>query len=102
MFLAAEDLQLCCDVDQIITMVDGFALTAPFSRCPTCTKNMIAHICQFSCSPNQDGFIFDPVLSEENGNLKDQRKNLDTQTKTNGCFMLQFSFSIHIRTECSS
>lgn len=76
--LAEEDLELCCDVDEIITMTNGFALAAPFSRCPTCVKNLITHICEFSCSPNQYGFLFNLIVSEENGNLKEQSKILYT------------------------
>ncbi|RZC35061.1 Niemann-Pick C1 protein-like, partial [Asbolus verrucosus] len=50
------DPELCCDVQQVHIMVDGFKSTVPFQRCPTCVRNIINTYCIFSCSPNQSDF----------------------------------------------
>ncbi|KAJ8971116.1 hypothetical protein NQ317_007664 [Molorchus minor] len=54
-----DPVPLCCDIDQIISMAEGFDNTAPFKRCPTCVNNIISAYCQFSCSPNQSDFVTD-------------------------------------------
>lgn len=79
LLLDPAEIELCCDVDQIISMVDSIALTSSFARCPSCVKNLIGNICEFSCSPNQYKFLFDIKLSEENGNLKEERKYINLQ-----------------------
>ncbi|XP_060525180.1 NPC intracellular cholesterol transporter 1 homolog 1b-like [Cylas formicarius] len=51
---ASDDpIDLCCDVDQILSMADGFVSAAAFARCPTCVKNLQKFYCTFSCSPYQ-------------------------------------------------
>ncbi|XP_018569147.1 Niemann-Pick type protein homolog 1B [Anoplophora glabripennis] len=50
-------VDLCCDVDQVITMAKGFQNTVPFQRCPTCINNILPAYCQFSCSPNQTDYV---------------------------------------------
>ncbi|XP_049817202.1 NPC intracellular cholesterol transporter 1 homolog 1b-like [Aethina tumida] len=49
---------LCCDIEQIETMAEGFKIASNvYSRCATCLKNIQAHICMFSCSPFQDSYL---------------------------------------------
>ncbi|CAH0550205.1 unnamed protein product [Brassicogethes aeneus] len=50
--------ELCCDVNQIINMADGFRKAEQIlGRCPTCSKNVFHHLCHFTCSPNQTVFL---------------------------------------------
>ncbi|CAK9827722.1 NPC intracellular cholesterol transporter 1 [Anthophora retusa] len=50
--------KLCCDADNIITMIDKIALADNvFGRCPTCIKNIFKLICDLSCSPEQSKFL---------------------------------------------
>ncbi|XP_066143924.1 NPC intracellular cholesterol transporter 1 homolog 1b-like [Euwallacea fornicatus] len=44
---------LCCDLDQMKLTINGFEKSAPFSRCPTCIKNIQRFFCLVSCSPYQ-------------------------------------------------
>ncbi|XP_066258560.1 NPC intracellular cholesterol transporter 1 homolog 1b-like [Euwallacea similis] len=48
-----ENPALCCDVEQMQSTLDGFDKSAPFSRCPTCVKNVQKFFCILSCSPYQ-------------------------------------------------
>ncbi|CAH1282722.1 unnamed protein product [Diabrotica balteata] len=54
-----EPIDLCCDVDQVMTLGDNLASAAPFKRCETCITNMESVFCQFSCSPKQLEFVKD-------------------------------------------
>ncbi|KAJ8924000.1 hypothetical protein NQ315_006776 [Exocentrus adspersus] len=54
---AEDPIDLCCDIEQVLAMVDGFKNTVPFQRCPTCVKNINAVYCLFTCSPNQTDFV---------------------------------------------
>lgn len=62
--LAPEELELCCDVGQIMDMVKGMTQTVAFSRCPICVRNFLNHICEYSCSPNQYNFMSDFVVNK--------------------------------------
>lgn len=66
---------VCCDTDQAETMLENFKMTAIFSRCPSCLNNLIAHLCVFSCGPNQADFIEMKTLSNKTGNIKPERKS---------------------------
>ncbi|KAJ8952599.1 hypothetical protein NQ318_004146 [Aromia moschata] len=54
-----DPIPLCCDIDQIFAMTEGFKNIIPFTRCPTCAANLKSVYCQFSCSPNQSEFVTD-------------------------------------------
>lgn len=60
-------------MEQVFTMIDGFTMAAPFSRCPTCYTNLIHSICEITCSPRQYEFISAAEVVPE-GNLVDWRK----------------------------
>lgn len=62
-----EDPEVCCDDKQLENTVQGFTLTAPFERCPTCVKNIFTVYCYFSCSRNQADFTTE-ILTETNNN----------------------------------
>lgn len=85
-----ETVQFCCDVGQIFTMVDGFAMFAPFARCPTCRTNFIQSVCGLTCSPDQHMFISGFVSGEENGNIVDQRTYIHFQRQVFKVFIKLF------------
>lgn len=60
-----EDPDVCCNDQQLANTVQGFTLTAPFERCPTCVKNIFTVYCYFSCSGNQSLFTTQ-LLNETN------------------------------------
>lgn len=71
--LEPDDIKFCCDIDQVLTMVEGFTMAAPFARCPTCYSNLIFSICEYTCSPEQHKFVFAAEIGDA-GNVVDWRK----------------------------
>ncbi|XP_065167705.1 NPC intracellular cholesterol transporter 1 homolog 1b-like [Atheta coriaria] len=53
----AEDPALCCDYDQMQNFIRLAAMSDVFSRCPTCLRNLLQHICQYACGPEQGRFV---------------------------------------------
>lgn len=66
-------MKLCCDIDEVFTLIEGFTMAAPFARCPTCYNNLIYSICDFTCSPDQHKFLSAADVGDK-GNLVDWRK----------------------------
>lgn len=53
-----EELVLCCDADQIVSMDSGLSQAdGVYSRCPTCTLNMALTVCAMTCAKNQSLFL---------------------------------------------
>ncbi|KAK9506477.1 hypothetical protein O3M35_008412 [Rhynocoris fuscipes] len=54
----SKPLMTCCNTQQLVTMDSQVTLAASFlSRCPSCLQNLVAHICNVVCSPNQSSFM---------------------------------------------
>lgn len=66
---STENKPVCCDVDQVTTMISSFQMTKIFARCPTCLHNMISQLCVLSCSPEQETYII-PTKILQDGNLE--------------------------------
>ncbi|KAH8410547.1 hypothetical protein KR009_000183, partial [Drosophila setifemur] len=50
--------KFCCDTTQVKILNKNVKLAANFlDRCPSCMENLVRHICQFTCSPNQSDFM---------------------------------------------
>ncbi|KAG5875522.1 hypothetical protein JTB14_013676 [Gonioctena quinquepunctata] len=48
----------CCDDSQLQTLDSSLAVPETLlSRCPSCMDNLVKHICQLTCSPNQSTFM---------------------------------------------
>jgi len=61
-----EDLRVCCDTAQLKSMDVSLRLAEGIlKRCTSCVKNLMRHICEFSCSPKQSTFI-EPVQLLQN------------------------------------
>ncbi|XP_030563152.1 NPC intracellular cholesterol transporter 1 homolog 1b [Drosophila novamexicana] len=53
-----EELKLCCDAKQIVTMDGGLTQAdGVYSRCPTCTLNMALTVCSMTCAQNHSLFL---------------------------------------------
>ncbi|XP_049770366.1 NPC intracellular cholesterol transporter 1-like isoform X1 [Schistocerca cancellata] len=53
-----KTMDTCCDTAQLKNMDTGITLAANFlQRCPSCMTNLIRHICEFTCSPEQSRFV---------------------------------------------
>uniref|UniRef100_A0A182PPK3 SSD domain-containing protein n=1 Tax=Anopheles epiroticus TaxID=199890 RepID=A0A182PPK3_9DIPT len=72
---ASGNINTCCDAAQIKVLNKNVALAANFlSRCPSCMANLVRHMCDFTCSPQQSSFMkvvsteeVDPTESEAAG-----------------------------------
>lgn len=76
-FVETEAVEVCCDKDQVTKTMKFFEvlflrtwffqieilnknvkMAAGFlKRCPSCLKNLVRHLCEFTCSPNQSTFL---------------------------------------------
>uniref|UniRef100_A0A336LKH8 CSON011471 protein n=1 Tax=Culicoides sonorensis TaxID=179676 RepID=A0A336LKH8_CULSO len=53
-----ENVEVCCDKNQIDVLNTNVKMAAGFlKRCPSCLKNLVQHLCDFTCSPNQSNFM---------------------------------------------
>ncbi|PSN41209.1 hypothetical protein C0J52_04173, partial [Blattella germanica] len=53
-----NDVRTCCDYDQLGKMDTKMKLAeGVLKRCTSCINNLLNHICQFTCSPNQSQFF---------------------------------------------
>jgi Niemann-Pick C1 protein len=51
-------VKTCCDTEQLKTMDQNIVLAAAFlQRCPSCLRNLVKHICDFTCGVDQSRFI---------------------------------------------
>ncbi|XP_055840064.1 NPC intracellular cholesterol transporter 1 isoform X2 [Episyrphus balteatus] len=49
----------CCDAEQVQILNSNIAKAGAFlDRCPSCMGNLVRHICDFTCSPNQSNFLY--------------------------------------------
>ncbi|PSN41208.1 hypothetical protein C0J52_04174 [Blattella germanica] len=54
----SDDVRTCCDYDQLEKMDTKMKLAeGVLKRCTACINNLLNHICQFTCSPNQSQFF---------------------------------------------
>jgi Niemann-Pick C1 protein len=61
MTVAGKGVRTCCDGSQLKTMDESLRLAEGIlKRCTSCVKNLIRHICEYTCSPVQSNFI-EPV-----------------------------------------
>ncbi|BES94988.1 niemann-pick [Nesidiocoris tenuis] len=55
---AAGTVETCCDANQISALDRQVRLAVNFlNRCPSCLKNLLTHICNSACSPNQAAYM---------------------------------------------
>jgi len=61
----------CCDTDQLEAMDVSLRFAEGIlKRCTSCVKNLMRHICEFTCSTKQSKFIepYNLLLTPDNGN----------------------------------
>ena len=81
MYKENEDLQTCCDYDQLILFNDNLALPKQImSRCPSCYKNFKAFLCDFTCSPYQSDFLL--VTQEQDYKPSENETKVEIVTLT--------------------
>ncbi|XP_063244336.1 NPC intracellular cholesterol transporter 1 isoform X2 [Bacillus rossius redtenbacheri] len=52
------EVQTCCDTVQLQRLDQSILLAANFlQRCPSCLRNLVSHICAFTCAPDQSSFV---------------------------------------------
>ena len=65
-----EDPLVCCSADQIYELENNFQFPAQLglSRCPSCSYNFRASLCEMTCNPRQADFlrVVNTSLSEDN------------------------------------
>ncbi|KAL5280790.1 NPC1.2 family protein [Megaselia abdita] len=60
----------CCDTNQVKILNENIKLASNFlDRCPSCMANLVSHMCEFSCSPNQSNFM-EVLKTKENKETK--------------------------------
>ncbi|XP_035915743.1 NPC intracellular cholesterol transporter 1-like isoform X1 [Anopheles stephensi] len=74
---AAGNINTCCDAAQVEVLNKNVALAANFlARCPSCMANLVRHMCDFTCSPQQSSFMkvvsTEEVEPKEDGEKPDQ------------------------------
>ncbi|XP_044760492.1 NPC intracellular cholesterol transporter 1 isoform X1 [Coccinella septempunctata] len=58
----------CCNEDQLRTMDTSIRLAANFlQRCPSCMKNFMQSICDYSCSSDQSKYVEVVKINNDNG-----------------------------------
>lgn len=58
----------CCDEAQLKTFDTSIQLAANFlARCPSCMRNLVRHLCDFTCSPDQATFVNVTHTEKQNG-----------------------------------
>ncbi|XP_045477645.1 NPC intracellular cholesterol transporter 1 isoform X2 [Harmonia axyridis] len=58
----------CCNEDQLKTMDKSIRLAANFlQRCPSCMRNFMQSICDYSCSANQSNYVEVVKINNDNG-----------------------------------
>lgn len=56
--LLVDDAVTCCDAQQVDVLNQNVKLAANFlARCPSCMANLVRHMCDFTCSPQQSKFM---------------------------------------------
>uniref|UniRef100_A0A0A9X1U0 Niemann-Pick C1 protein n=1 Tax=Lygus hesperus TaxID=30085 RepID=A0A0A9X1U0_LYGHE len=55
---ATGNVETCCNGPQLATLDKQVVTVAAFlQRCPSCLKNLLLHICNVACSPNQASYM---------------------------------------------
>ena len=80
-----EDTLVCCDVDGLRRIADGFTnAKAIYARCPACWYSFRQSACQATCNPDQALFVdpaefIDPVYDPENPKNNPDEPRCETQ-----------------------
>jgi Niemann-Pick C1 protein len=64
-------VRTCCDTAQLKALDENLRLAEGIlKRCTSCVKNLIRHICEFTCSTTQSKFVepAELLLNPANGN----------------------------------
>ncbi|XP_050076475.1 NPC intracellular cholesterol transporter 1 isoform X2 [Anopheles maculipalpis] len=73
---ATGNINTCCDAAQVEVLNKNVALAANFlARCPSCMANLVRHMCDFTCSPQQSSFM--KVVSTEEVEPKETDEKSD-------------------------
>ncbi|XP_052898706.1 NPC intracellular cholesterol transporter 1 isoform X3 [Anopheles moucheti] len=73
---ATGNINTCCDAAQMQVLNKNVALAANFlARCPSCMANLVRHMCDFTCSPQQSSFM--KVVSTEEVEPKEENEKSD-------------------------
>lgn len=70
--VSGTGIRTCCTTVQLQAMDEKLQLAEGIlKRCTSCVKNLMKHICEFTCSVNQSKFIEPAELlqNERNGNV---------------------------------
>ncbi|XP_061516670.1 NPC intracellular cholesterol transporter 1 isoform X3 [Anopheles gambiae] len=77
---ATGSINTCCDAAQVKVLNKNVALAANFlSRCPSCMANLVRHMCDFTCSPQQSSFM-KVVSTEEVDQQEGESEKADATT----------------------
>lgn len=61
----------CCDRTQLETFDANIQPAANFlARCPSCYRNLVRHLCEFTCSPYQSSFMHINATAKNSNNSK--------------------------------
>uniref|UniRef100_A0A182W717 SSD domain-containing protein n=1 Tax=Anopheles minimus TaxID=112268 RepID=A0A182W717_9DIPT len=78
---ATGNVNTCCDAAQVEVLNKNVALAANFlARCPSCMANLVRHMCDFTCSPQQSSFM--KVVSTEEVEPKEESEKSDQPDTT--------------------
>ncbi|XP_049279815.1 NPC intracellular cholesterol transporter 1 isoform X3 [Anopheles funestus] len=70
------NINTCCDAAQVEVLNKNVALAANFlARCPSCMANLVRHMCDFTCSPQQSSFM--KVVSTEEVDPSEENEKSD-------------------------
>lgn len=63
-----KGINTCCDEKQLSTLDSSLKLAANFlNRCPSCMRNLVRHICDFTCGVNQSLHVNVTSTEKQNG-----------------------------------
>ncbi|XP_052864523.1 NPC intracellular cholesterol transporter 1 [Anopheles cruzii] len=87
---ASGNVNTCCDSKQVAVLNKNVGLAANFlARCPSCMANLVRHMCDFTCSPQQASFMKVVSTEEVEPTAKEYITKIDihiTQQYLNGTF----------------
>ncbi|XP_026472293.1 NPC intracellular cholesterol transporter 1-like isoform X5 [Ctenocephalides felis] len=71
----------CCDANMIGVLNNNINLAANFlKRCPSCMSNLVRHLCDFTCAPEQSKFL-DVTSTEKTKDDKEYITSVDLYIK---------------------
>ncbi|XP_038114072.1 NPC intracellular cholesterol transporter 1 isoform X1 [Culex quinquefasciatus] len=76
--LLVDDAVTCCDAQQVDVLNQNVKLAANFlARCPSCMANLVRHMCDFTCSPQQSKFMEIKATEMNTDTKKEYITNID-------------------------